>query len=298
MHHVFITFSHLPHALLLNSGQTSRLVSCGFTFGSQYTHLIHSQTFFILLPRPLFCPFLFLGNPWSKQNLFYLLLPPFPLSLFFAFQFYAFHLKSLSSSFDCLLVAHSAEQRLPSSASLISVRPTISCQKTCCQVDLWGSQTEHFLPPQLNSLMLVTVTTGKLSRVITPGPRRRSHSPLFNPLSPCSSFLCESWHWQSWYWSTSSSSSPWWWQQGKWWEGARRWRGLGPPGHDLRINTAHRHQMQHSITMHSITLQCNTNQQMHWNAAPCWHLCQFVSLKSVHIRNRVNCVQLAVQCTH
>ena len=43
-----------PSCPLLNSGQTSRLVSCGFTFGSQYTHLIHSQTFFVLLPPGTF----------------------------------------------------------------------------------------------------------------------------------------------------------------------------------------------------------------------------------------------------
>ena len=42
-----------PHRLLtpsscsqLNSGQTSRLVSCGVTFGSQYTHLIRPSSFF------------------------------------------------------------------------------------------------------------------------------------------------------------------------------------------------------------------------------------------------------------
>ena len=232
-----------------------------------------------------------------ETSILYLLLPPSPL--FFAFQFYVF-IWNLPLHLLIAFLLHILQSGdfHPVHLWFQSVPPFLAKKPRCCQVDLWGSQTEHFLPPQLNSLMLVTVTTGKLSRVITPGPRRRSHSPLFNPLSPCSSFLCESWHWQSWYWSTSSSSSPWWWQQGKWWEGARRWRGLGPPGHDLRINTAHRHQMQHSITMHSITLQCNTNQQMHWNAAPCWHLCQFVSLNSVHTRNSVYCVQCAVHCTH
>ena len=186
----------------------------------------------------------------------YLLLPPPPIFFRIPNLCFSFEISLFIFWFVFLLHILQSRDFHPVHLWFQSVPPFLAKKPRCCQVDLWGSQTEHFLPPQLNSLMLVTVTTGKLSRVITPGPRRRSHSPLFNPLSPCSSFLCESWHWQSWYWSTSSSSSPWWWQQGKWWEGARRWRGLGPPGHDLRINTAHRHQMQHSITMHSITLQC------------------------------------------
>ena len=52
-----------PHRLLtpsscsqLNSGQTSRLVSCGVTFGSQYTHLIRPSSFFQRTPSARFSP--------------------------------------------------------------------------------------------------------------------------------------------------------------------------------------------------------------------------------------------------
>ena len=57
----------------------------------------------------------------------------------------------------------------------------------------------------------------------------------------------------------------WWFQEGNWWEGARRWRGLGPPAHDLlRINTHHQmHQRatynQKCKSAHNAA-QCNA----HW----------------------------------
>ena len=85
------------------------------------------------------------------------------------------------SRFICLLVAASPLfywpqllfdlSRFPPSPT-IYLAQNLLLHPSCCQVDLWGSQTEHFLSLLKRPLMLVTVTTGKLSRVITPGPPR------------------------------------------------------------------------------------------------------------------------------
>ena len=85
------------------------------------------------------------------------------------------------SRFICLLVAASPLfywpqllfdlSRFPPSPTIYLAR-NLLLHPSCCQVDLWGSQTEHFLSLLKRPLMLVTVTTGKLSRVITPGPPR------------------------------------------------------------------------------------------------------------------------------
>ena len=70
-----------PHRLLtpsscsqLNSGQTSRLVSCGVTFGSQYTHLIRPSSFFQRTPSAKFSPSLLIQALLDMSRFLWLLM--------------------------------------------------------------------------------------------------------------------------------------------------------------------------------------------------------------------------------
>ena len=158
-----------PHRLLtpsscsqLNSGQTSRLVSCGVTFGSQYTHLIRPSSFFQRTPSARFSPSLLILALLDMSRFLWLLMM-LPLSGFLIgldvqhFVFMVLQIKGLGVHSILFLFTISSSPQV-SGGSLRD----------------WGSQTEHFLSLLNPRLMLVTVTTGKLSRVITP-----SSSPSF-----------------------------------------------------------------------------------------------------------------------